>query len=40
MKVAAFGGMGIQGRAALADLAASPSVESIICAGRDLSDKL
>ena len=37
MKVVVLGGMGIQGRAALADLAASPSVEAIICADSDLT---
>ncbi len=37
MKVVVFGGMGIQGRAALADLASSPSVEAIICADLDLT---
>ncbi|MDX2499449.1 MAG: saccharopine dehydrogenase C-terminal domain-containing protein [Deltaproteobacteria bacterium] len=37
MRIAVLGGMGIQGRAALADLAASPPVESIICADADLS---
>jgi len=37
MRIAVLGGMGIQGRAALVDLAASPPVESIICADADLS---
>jgi len=37
MRIAVLGGMGIQGRAALADLAASPPVESIICADADLT---
>jgi len=37
MKVVVLGGMGIQGRAALTDLAASPSVETIICADADLT---
>ena len=37
MKVVVLGGMGIQGRAALADLASSPSVEAIICADADLT---
>ena len=37
MKVVVLGGMGIQGRAALADLAASPSVEAIICGDLDLT---
>lgn len=37
MQIAVLGGMGIQGRAAVADLAASPPVEKIICADADLS---
>ncbi|MBW2583753.1 MAG: saccharopine dehydrogenase, partial [Deltaproteobacteria bacterium] len=37
MRIAVLGGMGFQGRAALADLAASPPVESIICADADLT---
>ena len=37
MKVVVLGGMGIQGRAALADLASSPSVAAIICADLDLT---
>jgi saccharopine dehydrogenase-like NADP-dependent oxidoreductase len=37
MKIAVLGAMGIQGRAALADLAASPLVEAIICADADLT---
>ena len=38
MKVVVLGGMGIQGRAALADLASSSSVEAIICADLDLTE--
>ncbi len=38
MKVVVLGGMGIQGRAALVDLASSPSVEAIICADADLAE--
>jgi saccharopine dehydrogenase-like NADP-dependent oxidoreductase len=37
MKVVVLGGMGIQGRAALADLVSSPAVEAIICADADLT---
>ena len=37
MKVVVLGGLGIQGRAALADLASSPSVEAITCADLDLT---
>ena len=37
MKVVVLGGLGIQGRAALADLASSPAVEAIICADLDLT---
>lgn len=37
MKVVVLGGMGIQGRAAMADLASSPAVETIVCADLDLS---
>jgi len=37
MKVIVLGGLGIQGRAALADLASSPSVEAITCADMDLT---
>jgi saccharopine dehydrogenase-like NADP-dependent oxidoreductase len=37
MKVVVLGGLGIQGRAALADLASSSSVEAIICADLDLT---
>jgi len=37
MKVIVLGGLGIQGRAALADLASSPSVEAITCADLDLT---
>lgn len=31
MKIAVLGGLGLQGRAAIADLAASADVEEIIC---------
>jgi ABC-type dipeptide/oligopeptide/nickel transport system ATPase subunit len=37
MKVVVLGGLGLQGRAALADLASSPSVEAIICDDLDLT---
>ena len=32
MKIVLLGGLGLQGKAALADLAGSPAVQSIICA--------
>ena len=37
MKIAVLGGLGLQGRAALADLAASPEVTAIICGDLDVS---
>jgi len=36
MKIAVLGGLGIQGRAAVADLTRSPGVEEVVCADVDL----
>ena len=36
MKIVVLGGLGLQGKAALADLAASPAVRSVICADASL----
>jgi saccharopine dehydrogenase-like NADP-dependent oxidoreductase len=36
LKIAVLGGFGFQGRAALSDLARSPSVETVVCADVDL----
>ena len=37
MKIAVLGGLGLQGRAAVADLALSPTVVSVICADLDVT---